>query len=1454
MAFNSSSDILVESSIGPSAPYRFDFTLAFESIILSIVPSALFLIVAPQRLFWLIKQPRKVTKSTHSVLKVALIGIYTALQLVDLLYLALGSSVITTAQIAAAVLVFVNGLLLLLVSHAEHTRSVSPSTLINVYLFFTLLFDCVNVRTLWLLQNVDILARLVTSVAAIKFLVLAAEAWEKRSILLSQYRELSPEVTSGILSRTVFWWLNPLMKAGFGRSLTEQDLFPIHESLEATRLLERSQSAWGSANRSKKNALFRSTLIACKWVFLSGVFPRLCLIALKYTQPFLISRTTDFAGDLSQPDEIGWGLTGAWLLVFLGLAVSNGFYYHMTYRFVTAVRGSLGGMIYCKTLDLSTTALDESIAVTLMSTDSENICLTFANLHEVWASPIECGVALYLLYRNLGLAALTPMTVTIIATVSIMQLARFMGNAQRTWIRGTQTRVDVTASMLGSMKEVKMLGLTDLLTQTVQKLRVKELNLASKYRGLLSCRVFLGSSTVTIAPLATFATFVIISKGTGQPLDVASAYSSLSLIYLLSDPIATVIRTIPMLSAAKACFERIQNFLLSESREDMRQSLSQSSSGNASSIFEEDMSSRNSVSIQLQTLRAPSEIHHGAPLMMLSNASFGWSASEAPTLKDLSCTIPAQQLTFIIGNVGSGKSTLMKALLGEIRPIKGSIHTVSRDVALASQEPWIQNLTIRENILGAAALDKAWYERVISSCSLERDMLELPNQDATKTGSAGVSLSGGQKQRLTLARAIYSRKKVVFLDDIFAGQDGRTEEHIYQSLFAKDGLFREMGTTVVCITNTIHRLAYADHVIALDESGHIFHQGSFEELQANTNYLHGLQVKQNGSDQPEDTSGHQDMDMKTVPRRPTTDEQLPSTTGFIGELATYGYYLGSSPLWYSWLFAILIVFYSAGFKSTELLLSFWTGQSSTGQEINNFYLGFYGMLSGISIIGITGGAYFYLTVMVPKNSEVLHARLLNAVMEAPLSFFSNTDVGVTTNRFSQDMSVIDTELPYTLIDFALNITTVVMAAVLMCVFSGYFAATLPPIMLFCWGKFSKFYLKTSRQIRLLDLEAKSPLFTQFLDLLQGLSSVRAFGWQTRFKERYLELLDASQRPYYLLFCIQRWLTLVLDLMVAVLATILMVLVVHLRADFSPRFVALAVLNVTAFSQTLINVIKEWTQLETSFGAVARVKKFCTDTESENLLGERAPVPESWPLNGHISIKNLTAAYTSNGEPVLHNLTLEIPAGSTVGICGRSGSGKSSLVACLLRMMEVSSDSRIEIDGVDITTLSRQAVRAAVAVVPQHPFFLKNTNVRDNLVPLGGRQTDERILAVLHRLEMRETVERMGGLDSMLDMDRLSQGQRQLLCLARAVLAGKRIIMLDEASSNVDERSERLIRQVIREQFVGCTVIAIAHRIGAVADFDRVAVMGGGKILEWDNPRTLLGRDSEFKRLWDLGSG
>lgn len=383
-----------------------------------------------------------------------LIGVYTALQFSVLLYWALNAEKWPLSQLrtSAAVLAFVDGFLLLFLSHAEHARSVRPSTIINVYLLFTLLFDCVAARTLWLAGHGSTISGLFTSTVAIKLLVLTSEAWEKRPILLSQYQHLSPEATSGILARSIFWWLNTLLRTGFARSLTDRDLFPFHDSLAARTLLPKAQDSFASSNQSNRHALAFSTLWATKYVFLAGVAPRIALAAFKYTLPFLITRTTSWTADKSQPDTIGWGLTGAWLLVFLGQAISNGFYYQMTYRFVTSMRGSLCSLIYTKTLNLSSTALDESVAVSLMSTDTESICQSAATLHELWASPVESAVAIFLLYRQLGLAALAPVVVAVVATTGMLQLAQFIGVAKKRWMEGIQKRVDVTASVLTPMK------------------------------------------------------------------------------------------------------------------------------------------------------------------------------------------------------------------------------------------------------------------------------------------------------------------------------------------------------------------------------------------------------------------------------------------------------------------------------------------------------------------------------------------------------------------------------------------------------------------------------------------------------------------------------------------------------------------------------------------------------------------------------------------------------------------------------------------------------------------------------------------------------------------------------------------------------------------------------------------------------------------------------------------
>lgn len=421
-----------------------------------------------------------------------------------------------------------------------------------------------------------------------------------------------------------------------------------------------------------------------------------------------------------------------------------------------------------------------------------------------------------------------------------------------------------------------------------------------------------------------------------------------------------------------------------------------------------------------------------------------------------------------------------------------------------------------------------------------------------------------------------------------------------------------------------------------------------------------------------------------------------------------------------------------------------------------------------------------------------------------------------------------------------------MAAALMCLSASYFLATMPAVFVSLWI-LQKFYLRTSRQIRLLDLESKSPLYAQFIESLSGLVTLRAFGWTKHFKEKNLELLDASQKPYYLMYCIQRWLALVLDLVVTAMAVVLMILVVQLRDKISPGHVGLAVLNVMGFSAVLADIIKNWTMLETSLGAIARIKDFAADTTNENTSIEIQSVPENWPAHGTIDFRNVSASYTPNSNLVIRNLNMSIKAGEKIGICGRSGSGKSSLITTLFRMLEITPDSSITIDGIDITTLPRQRVRAHLNAIPQEPFFLKG-NVRSNADPYA-LYTDTEIISAITRVRLWEIVQSKGGLDAELDLDFFSHGQRQLFCLARAILRKSKVVVLDEVTSSVDHKTDVLMQKVIREEFGDCTIIAVAHRLDTILDFDKIALLSKGELVEFDSPKRLLETESAFKELY-----
>ncbi|KAJ5622972.1 hypothetical protein N7490_011577, partial [Penicillium lividum] len=485
--------------------------------------------------------------------------------------------------------------------------------------------------------------------------------------------------------------------------------------------------------------------------------------------------------------------------------------------------------------------------------------------------------------------------------------------------------------------------------------------------------------------------------------------------------------------------------------------------------------------------------------------------------------------------------------------------------------------------------------------------------------------------------------------------------------------------------------------------------------------------------------------------------------------------------------------------------------------------------------------------VVPISAEKMHAGLLTSVMYAPPSFFTSTDTGITMNMFSQDMSVVDQELQFALIDLVVSVVQALMGAMLMCLATGYFALTLPPLAAIMWV-IQKYYLRTSRQVRLLDLEAKSPLYTHFIESLSGLVTIRALGWSEEFVDQNLRALDYSQRPYYLLFCIQLWLSIVLDVMVAILAIVLMILIVKLRESVGAEYTSLALLNVMNYSGSLTWVVRQWTSLETSIGAVSRVKNFTLTTPTEKLQAQCQSIPDRWPDKGGVVFKTVSATYSIGRTLILKDINMDIQPGEKIGVCGRTGSGKSSLIMTLLLLLEVTPESTILIDGVDIAKISRQAVCSGVNAIPQDAFVLKGS-IRLNASPLK-KHSDEEIIDALRKVHLWSLIQSKGDLDVDLYEYFFSPGQKQLFCLARALLRKGKIVVMDEVSSSIDIATNKVIQKVIRKEFKGATIISVAHRLDSIIDFDRIAVLSDGQLVEFDAPRVLLNKPSAFLNLYN----
>ncbi|KAK5651320.1 hypothetical protein OQA88_12616 [Cercophora sp. LCS_1] len=1456
----------VDNTFGPHAGAcrgGFDFTLLFEETILTILPIGLLVLALPLRGRFLLGKTRKVAKANHlATLKVLSWATLAALQLAALILWTSPTAVPTRASVAASAVSLVSSLGIGVFSYIEHRHTVRPSTLLSLFLFCTLLFDIAHTRTLWLRAgdwSSRVIAAVSTAAVAVKTATLGLEAVDKRRLLRPEYRDYPLEATSGIYSRSFFLWLNPLFRSGFSRVLDIDDLFALDKQLEPSHCLRLFLAAKAKITGNSPHRLHLTAFGVLKWPIIQTIFPRACLTALMFCQPFLINRTIRLSQEAitDETEQTGYGLIGAYFLVYVGIAVSMGQYQHRTFRTITMLRGALISLIYGKTSTLQLKNIDPAASMTLMSADMERIVQGWQTMHEIWSNIAEVGIAIFLLEQQLGVACVVPVSVSLVCLFGSMFAMNFIMSRQAMWLEAIEKRISATSAMLSSIKGIKMCGLAETLLHSLQQLRVDELRISKRFRRLIIWNMVFAYLTQVFAPVLTFAVFSVRARDADdKTLDTARVFTSLSLFALLSEPLASLVMSLVTFLGAAGSFARIQEFLGSDERVDPR-------------AF---------------TKSLPSNYGDGDSdyAITVENADIGWEqpTEEKPAqLRDLTLRLPRHKLSMIIGPVGCGKSTLVQALLGEIPTLRGSIQVcvngpmTRTGVAYCAQNAWHMNGTIRQAILGLEAFDSKWYDRVVHACALIQDFGELPAGDSSRIGSGGIALSGGQSQRIALARAVYSRPQIVILDDTFSGLDTTTENHVFHSLLGRDGLLRILQATVIVVSSSTKRLPYADYVVHVGADGRVAEQGTFEELTDAGGYVSSLSLttadwshfipeQEQGGRSSGDAGDCSDgaSNKKEMGSDDTTeaspggsetadgnDKDVDGMSRRTGDVQIYLYYIRSVGWWATLLFVIAITGFVFSVSFPNVWVQWWAAYNES--EPNGrlgYWLGIYAMFGGVAIVCLFLSCWQMIITMVPRSGEKFHFELLKTVLSAPMSFFVNTDTGVTLNRFSQDLQLIDMELPVA----ALNTFTTFILCIAQMALIGVgsiYAAISFPIVLLALYVVQWCYLRTSRQLRLLDIEAKAPLYSLFEESLSGLATVRAFGWQDTLKDKNRALLGRSQRPFYLLFAVQRWLTLVLDLIVAAVAVLLAVLVVTLRGTVSAGGVGLALLGVIQFSQNIKLLVTYWTMLETHIGSVARVRSFTETTVSEEQPGEKNLPPPDWPAAGAIEIKKLTASH-GRSNLVLKDLSLSIAAGDKIGICGRTGSGKTSLLMTLFRLVDLQSGS-IFIDGIDIATVPRQEVRRRISGVPQQPFLLKGP-VRLNADPMGVA-SDEAILHALDCVQLSRLINDNGGLDADIDDLNLSSGQRQLLGLARALLRPSSILILDEATSSIDARTEDAVQRVIRKKFPGHTIIAVAHRLDTIMDFDKVAVLDAGSLVEFDSPYALLEvPGSAFSRLYN----
>ncbi|KAF3326222.1 ABC transporter C family member 13 [Carex littledalei] len=1232
-----------------------------------------------------------------------------------------------------------------------------------------------------------------------------------------------------VLSLLTFTFVNPIVNIGVTKQLDFQNLIQLPIELKPASCYDKLQNYWRVeySARSSDSSLFRVMYYSFGWPYLRLGLLKVVNDSVGFVGPMILNK---FIKCLQQGSG---NVDGYVLAIMLGVTSVFKSFLDTQYSFRLAklklmLRASVMTIVYRKCLSINLaeqSKFSEGEIQTFMSVDVDRTINLCNSLHDLWSLPLQIGVALYLLYTQVSYAFVSGIAITILLIPVNKWISTLIARATECMMKQKDERIRSAGELLAHIRTVKMYSWEELFTKRIVERRKMEVKHLSTRKYLDAWCVYFWATTPTLFSLFTFSLFA----ATGHSLDAATVFTCVALFNTLISPLNSFPWVINGMIDAIISSRRLSKYLACpENNGDLHSKAPQSN------LIGRELSDTNNRTSDIG----------------LYDVSCTWSSTSASSqclvLNGISLRFEKGIFVAVIGEVGSGKSSLINSILGEMRVTQGNISSCG-SISYVPQVPWILSGTLRDNILLGEALDAERYREVLQACALDVDLSNMIGGDLSLIREKGVNLSGGQKARLALARAVYHNSDIYLLDDIISAVDSQVALWILNNTLL--GSLMNQKTRVLC-THNFQAISAADMIVLMEK-------GTVKWAGTSTDFLscqHSSICKSNVSDNFSSNLVEKESDELESSNLPECDyggtsqelqenvEEESRKEGQV-EFSVYKIYALFAGFPIVIIICVSAILMQASRNGNDLWLSYWVDTTS-GTAKTGLYLVVLSLFGLVNSVFTLARAFAFAYGGLRAAIEV-HAGLLQNLINAPVSFFENNPSGRVLNRLSSDLYMVDDSLPFILNILLANFFSLVGTAVVLSYAQVSFLIVLIPFWYIC-NRLQFYYRPTSRELRRLDSVARSPIYSSFTETLDGSATIRAFMKEELFMNRFIGSVSLYQQTSYSELTASLWLSLRLQLLAAFIILFISIMAVFgsngsLPISFgTPGLVGLALSYAAPVVSLLSSFLTSFTETEKEMIAVERIAEYM-DVPREQTEGT-VTIHPSWPKEGIIEFECVSLRYKPTLPAALNNVSFRIMGGMKVGIVGRTGAGKSSVLNALFRLSPVFG-GRILVDGLDISEVSVRHLRSRFAVVPQSPFLFEGS-LRDNLDPFG-LTCNTKIWEVLEKCHMKSAVESAGGLDIYVKGSGItfSVGQRQLLCLARAIIKSSKILCLDECTANVDTQTALLLQNTISEECKDVTVLTIAHRISTVLNMDCILVLDHGTLVEQGNPLTLLKDES-----------